>query len=96
MPVGLAFEGSVAELPPAYKEELRNGLGVVAAEISESAGGRPVTVSVLNLTYQECDFQVEGLAVAMCRWAEQEFGLASHRVDESFDRERNRYVFDWH
>ncbi|WP_176738488.1 hypothetical protein [Micromonospora pallida] len=67
----------------------------MAAEISEKVGGQPVTVSVLKISYQECDFQTEGLSVAMCRWAEDEFGLTRRDIGESYDRKAGRYVFDW-
>jgi hypothetical protein len=95
LPVWITFEGLAAELPQVYKQELSKGLAAVAAEASEKVGGQPVTVSVLEISYQECDFQTEGLSVAMLRWVEEEFGLARRDIGESYDRNVGRYVFDW-
>ncbi|MGW1716721.1 hypothetical protein [Streptomyces sp. NPDC002156] len=95
VPVWIAFGEVVAELPETFREKMREGLSVVADEISGSVLGRPVTVTVSELSYVESDFQIEGISVAMCRWAEEEFVLPRRRIEESFDPATNRYVFDW-
>ncbi|GAA2250087.1 hypothetical protein GCM10010145_16830 [Streptomyces ruber] len=95
LPVWLAFAGSAAELSPLDKERLAEGLSSVAFEVSRRVDGRPVTVTVGEVSYVESDFQIEGLSVAMCRWAEAEFNLPQRQIIESFDRVANRYLFDW-
>lgn len=89
-PVRLAFEGSAAEHCADDREELARGLAVVAPAIPG-----PVTVTVSEILYSLCDFQPDGLPVAMCRWAEAEFGLPPRVIGESYDREAKRYLFDW-
>jgi hypothetical protein len=90
LPVRLAFEEAAAHLIEEDREELARGLAVVAPEMPG-----PVTVTVSEALYSLCDFQPDGLAVAMCRWAEQEFGLPPRVIGESYDPTANRYVFDW-
>lgn len=94
--LAILFADSVTGIPDSYKQELGNGLAFVAPEIVERLEGAAATVTVLQVTFTECDFQIEGLAVAICRWAEAEFDLRPRQIDESFDRGANRYVFDWH
>ncbi|MDF5759202.1 hypothetical protein [Spongiactinospora sp. TRM90649] len=95
-PVWIAFTGSASRLPSVDKERLTQGLSEVAAEISKSVPGKPVTVTVEEVSYVESDFQIEGLSVAICRWAEDAFGLPARQITESFDRAANRYHFEWH
>ncbi|MFE6485700.1 hypothetical protein ACFVGN_22575 [Streptomyces sp. NPDC057757] len=95
-PVWIEFAGSASGFPYVYKKELARGLSVVAAEISERVDGKSVTVVVDEVIYVESDFQVDGISVAMCRWAEDAFGLNVRQISESFDREANRYHFEWH
>ncbi|MCX4784252.1 hypothetical protein [Streptomyces sp. NBC_01264] len=95
-PVWLRFTDSASDLPPAYKEEATKGLSMVAAEISESINGRTVTVTVGEVSYVESDFQIDGISVAMCRWAEDMFEIHGRQIIASFDREANRYHFEWH
>ncbi|WP_433794557.1 hypothetical protein [Actinoplanes sp. CA-252034] len=90
LPVRLACVGSAATLLEGEREELRRGLAAVAAGLPG-----PLTVIVSDVALVEVDFQPEGLAVAMCRWAEEEFGLTPRVIGESYDRATNRYVFDW-
>lgn len=94
-PLWLDFEGPAAQLTQPFREELRTGLAAVAPELCAKVGDQPVTVIVTEVTSPETDFQAEGLAVAMCRWTEEEFGLPHRQIDESYDRATNRYIFTW-
>ncbi|PKV89891.1 hypothetical protein [Streptomyces sp. TLI_146] len=95
VPVWIAFEETASGLDEAVKAGLRDGLAAVASEVSDSVAGTPATVIIHRMSYVESDFQEEGVPVAMCRWAEEEFGLPPRRIDASFDRTANRYSFDW-
>lgn len=94
-PVWISLGEAIVKLPEEFKRKLSDGISASAPGISRSVGGRPVTVRVEELGFVETDFQVDGISVAMCRWSEEEFGLPRRRIDESFDRATNRYVFDW-
>jgi hypothetical protein len=50
---------------------------------------------VESIFYVESDYQPEGLAVAMLRWLEEEFSLPDHDIQVTFDRNGNRYSFEW-
>lgn len=95
IPVGLVFSGRAANIPRPDKEEIARGLGLIAREISLKVNDGPVIVNVSDVSYMESDFQLEGLSVAICRWAERELGLDYHDIVETFDRASNRYSFDW-
>jgi hypothetical protein len=94
--VELIFTGSAADLPANYKDELASGLArCEAAILEQSSGSRRVVVDVERVAFIESDFQVDGLSVAMCRWAEAAFSLPFRKIDETFDRKANAYNFEW-
>lgn len=73
---------------------LRRGLLSISDEISKSVEGRPVSVVITNVQYNDCDFQNEGLSAAIVLWAVGEFGLPERSIEVTFDRAENRYSFD--
>lgn len=91
----LSFAGPAASLPESYRAELRRGFDTAAAAIGDARPGEAVHVEVTEVSFSLCDFQVDGLSVAMRRWLEAEFDLPPLRIDVTFDRDANRYVFDW-
>jgi hypothetical protein len=88
----LEFSGAAAGLALDHVDALRAGWTTVAADVVRRHR-RAVHVTVDDVTFVETDFQVEGLAVAMCRWAENQFGLRAREIDVVFDAEENRYRF---
>ncbi len=77
------------------KAEVVRGLRFVSREIAEKTGSKDRVVVIESISYVESDFQLEGLAVAMLRWAEVQFELKVHEIDVAFDRESNGYIFEW-
>ncbi len=77
------------------KAEVVRGLRFVSREIAEKTGSKDRVVVIESISYVESDFQLEGLAVAMLRWAEVQFELQVHEIDVAFDRESNGYIFEW-
>lgn len=45
--------------------------------------------------YNECFFQEEGLIVTSMEWASKAFGFECPKVAVSFDKNNNRYIFDF-
>ncbi|MFF9362383.1 hypothetical protein [Streptomyces griseoluteus] len=86
---------NVSLLTESEKEEVAKGLRYVSREIAEKVGSQVLTVVIESIAYVESDFQLEGLSVAMLRWAEVEFGLQVHEIVETFSRESNRYILEW-
>lgn len=76
------------------KDEVAKGLRYVSREITAKIGSHAVVLVIESISYVESDFQLEGLSVAMLRWAEVEFGLQAHEVVETFSRESNRYIIE--
>lgn len=91
----ITFEGASQKLPEEYKEFVIQGLLSAFSDIEFDPNEQPFGVVIQEIKYAECDFQPEGLAVAMRRWAEEEFGLPRKNIEESFDRAKNKYTFDW-
>jgi len=81
-------------LSESVMEMLAMGLRPLSPEIASKVSERPAIVSVQEIRYNDCDFQLEGLAVAISAWAVAEFGLPEREIGVTFDREENRYVFD--
>jgi hypothetical protein len=93
--IWLALDALERKLTQPETEQLCNGLLIVSSEISEKVQSQPVSIALSDVSYVESDFQLEGLASAILRWAEEEFQLPHHEIGESFDRASNRYVFEW-
>ncbi len=66
----------------------------MAPEVQPRLGNQLSTVVVSNIEYIETDFQVEGLSMAIIGWLIEEFDLEPPKIDISFNRELNQYVFD--
>ena len=82
---------------PSTEEELAFlglGLRLVAADVAERRSG-PILVRVEDLEYNPCDYQPEGLALAVAEWAAREFGFPEPETSVAFDRDQNRYVFSF-
>jgi hypothetical protein len=71
---------------------LKVGLRLVAKDIWRQRD-TPVLVRVTGLEFNPCDYQPEGLALAVAGWAAQEFGFPNHELPVMFDNARNRYIF---
>ncbi|MFC5185044.1 hypothetical protein [Actinomadura harenae] len=91
----LAFSGAAEKLSDDLKGEIASGLARVAPRVARVTDSLPVLIEVSDISYMESDFQIEGLSVAMLRWAENEFGLDEQKILASFDRGSNRYNFDF-
>ncbi|MER7608171.1 hypothetical protein [Nocardioides sp. NPDC127503] len=90
----LDFAGTAAELPTEYQDALRAGWARIALDVLR-ATGRPIRVTIEDVTFVDTDFQIEGLAVAICRWAESVFDINAHEVDVAFDAAANCYRIAW-
>lgn len=80
------------------------GMHLAAHKIAESrqegellgrSSGKVLLVRVTDLTFNDCDYQPEGLTCAMAGWAAQQFGFTLPVVSVIYNLERNRYEFDF-
>ena len=74
---------------------LRHGLTLAGGAVEARTAPLHTTVTVHRARSPLCDYQPEGLAAAMVRWAEEEFRLEPRAVRTTFDRQADRYVYDW-
>jgi len=93
--INLSFGDTASSLPESHLGEIRRGFNVVANNNVVHVENRPVSVVIEEVLFNETDFQADGLAVAVFRWVEEAFGLSPRRILETFDRDANRYCFDW-
>ncbi len=78
---------------PSY---LVQGLRLVAAKLQAlAAPDVPIVIHVLAIEFNECDYLPEGLTCAIAGWAAQEYGFEPPAMQVTFDRQANRYHFDF-
>lgn len=92
-PVCVRFEGPTESLPDELKQQIRKGLAIIEERIVDALKGAAVTVTIEDVSYNETDFQAEGLAVAIIRWTERELELPKREIIETFSKADNRYRF---
>lgn len=74
---------------------LRLGLGLVANQIGEATPDKCVLITVLRVDLDATDYQPEGLAWAITGWAAEYFRFNPPAIPTSYDRQRNRYDFQF-
>lgn len=73
---------------------LMKGLQIVKNQIISNSKFDNTLITIHSLQFSICDFQEEGLTVAMVEWAAKAFGFNCPRIKVEFDKPSNRYVFD--
>jgi hypothetical protein len=63
--------------------------------IEQAVPEGPIVIEIESVDYVPTDYQPEGLEAAIIGWATEEFALPDPRVDITFDRASNRYVFKY-
>jgi hypothetical protein len=97
--LSLRYEGRM-RLTEDDQRHLYQGLSLIAPRIEACYGttpliDSPLLVRVTELSYNECDYQPEGLTCAIAGWAAEAFGFALPEITVRFDRQQNRYEFDF-
>ncbi len=70
------------------------GILQVADLIVEHSPYQSTAVIFNECIYSVCDFQKEGLTVGAMEWAAKAFDFECPKVNVSFDKNRNQYIFD--
>src|SRR5438874_8820022 len=88
----------LAIVPPWLSKEeqqcLQLGLTLVADAILECKPDDPyILVRVLDVQFNPCHYQAEGLAAAIADWAAQEFAFEPVKIPIALDRDRKRYLY---
>jgi hypothetical protein len=58
-------------------------------------GGGPAVVTLTSFTFAATDFQLEGIDAAITSWLAQELSSQNPWLGGSYNRERNRYDFEY-
>ncbi|GLI04681.1 hypothetical protein YDYSG_07110 [Paenibacillus tyrfis] len=73
---------------------LIEGLKKVSGQILSNSKYEKNTIIVIHsINIAPCDFQEEGLVVAMIEWASIAFGFEVPPIDVTFNKETNKYEF---
>lgn len=54
------------------------------------------TIIIINgIQYNYCDYQKDGLIVAIIEWMAEAFGFSSPKIPVMYDANQNKYIFDF-
>jgi hypothetical protein len=100
-PVAVARDLWLAyDAPPRLSFEehayLASGLRMVAPTLRrQTSVALPLVVRVVDLMLALTDYQPEGLAAALAGWVAQRFDAPAPTIMTTFDRGRNRYIYQF-
>jgi hypothetical protein len=69
------------------------GMTLVADSILAKAGTGRILVNVLDVQYNPCHYQSQGLAAALMGWGAEEFSFRVEQIPIAVDRARKRYIY---
>lgn len=85
---GTAF--NMSDLPFLVK-----GLQMVQDQILSASEYKNTLILIQSLQYNPCNFQEEGLIAAIIEWAARTFYFKVPTINVSFDKKKNKYIFDY-
>ena len=74
---------------------LLKGLQMVSSQIFNNSIYRNTLIVINDLKYSICDFQKEGLTAAIIEWASKAFEFETPTINVRYNREINRYIFEF-
>ena len=74
---------------------LVKGLEIVQKEIIKNSMYRDTLIIIYSLQFSLCDFQEEGLIAAIIEWSSKAFSFSPPMINVDFNKEKNRYFFDF-
>lgn len=74
---------------------LIKGLKIVQKQIVNSSIYKMTLIVINSLQFSLCDFQEEGLTAAIIEWASVAFDFAAPIINVDFQKEKNKYIFDF-
>lgn len=72
---------------------LVKGISLMKMNLLDSVGKQPIIIRVVDLIFNEIDYQYEGLTAAIIGWISQELGIEFQEPKVDFDKETHRYIF---
>lgn len=77
-------------------EFLKYGLRLVSKKIKKNSPFKDDTLILLKtILFNECNFQIEGMTIAIMEWASLIFNFDIPKIEAEFDRSKNKYIFDF-
>lgn len=74
---------------------LKKGIQLVQNKIRTNSLYDETLIVIKGLEFNPCDFQEEGLTVAIIEWASKAFHFDNPKIGVDFNKEKNRYIFDF-
>lgn len=74
---------------------LIKGLQLVSEELISKLSNTPTVIKIIYFEPSITDYQEEGLACAIAGWAAQKYELSYIHPPVYFDKEKNRYAFNF-
>lgn len=74
---------------------LKKGLEIVKNQIISNSKYENTLIIINSIWFNPCDFQEEGLTAAIIGWASKAFGFEQPIINVSFQKEKNRYHFEF-
>lgn len=74
---------------------LMKGLEIVQKQIRDNSMYKNTLIIIKSLQFSLCDFQEEGLTAAIIEWASKAFNFVPPIMNVFFQKEKNRYVFEF-
>ena len=71
------------------------GLSLAAESIAKKSKYEKTLITVYGVNFGFCDFQNEGLTAAIIEWAAEIFGFELPPIKVEFDKNKNRYIYDF-
>lgn len=76
------------------REAVEKGLLLIAASIRATISA-PIMICLVDIDYNPCDYQPEGITCAMMEWSAQEFGFTPPTIPVFYDKASNCYHFNF-
>lgn len=74
---------------------LKKGLEIVKNQIINNSIYENTLIIINSIQFNPCDFQEEGLTAAIIGWASEAFEFEQPIINVSFQKEKNRYHFEF-
>lgn len=54
-----------------------------------------MVIKICSIQYDECYYQKEAMVPTMINWCEKVFGFQYKEIKTAFDKQNNKYIFDF-
>ena len=85
-----SYDKNYFELP-----YLIDGINVVQNQLSNAIKNNNILIEIKDIKFGLCDFQEEGLTMAIIKLMSEIYGFEVPKISVHFDRQLNKYIFEF-